>query len=131
MKKILVITFLTFLASSSFAGYFEDGEEALRTKDYSSALRKFKASADQGNSMANIKLGNMYDAGLGVTQDFFEAIRYYKLAARQGHVLGYVFVGAMYESGQGVSRNLAEAERWKSLARLCQSRNLKNCENLD
>jgi TPR repeat protein len=37
----------------------------------------------------------------------------------------------MYESGQGVPKDLVEAERWKSLARLCQSRNLKNCENLE
>jgi len=131
MKNILVITFLTFLASSSFAGYFEEAEDALKMKDYSTALRKYKYAAEQGNAMANIKIGNIYDAGLGVSQDFPEAIRYYKLAARQGHVLGYIFVGAMYENGQGVAKDLAEAERWKNLAKLCQSRNLRNCENLD
>lgn len=131
MKKFLTIIIFILQATSVFAGYFEDAEDALKIKDYPAALTKYKFAAEQGNPMAYIKLGNMYDGGLGVTQDYSEAIRYYKIAAHQGQVLGYIFVGAMYESGQGVAKDLSEATRWKNLAKLCQTRNLRNCENLD
>ena len=119
------------LASCATTNIYEDANQAYERKDYYSAMQKFKIASAQGNSMATIKIGNMYDGGLGVKQDFSEAMRYYKLAARQGHVLGYVFVGAMHENGQGVPKNLSEAQRWKDLARICQSRNPNNCGNLD
>jgi TPR repeat protein len=131
MRKTIVIFLLTFISTLSFSNDLADGNAALERKDYNLALQKFKSSAEQGNPNANIKLGNMYDGGLGVSQDLKEAIRYYKIAARQGHPLGFIFVGAMYENGQGVERNLREAARWKNLAKQCASQNMKNCQNLD
>ena len=130
MKKIITVLLVVNLISA-FAGDFEDAELALENKDYFTAIQKYKYSAEHGNSMAYIKLGNMYDAGLGVSQDATEAIKYYKIAAQKGHILGYAFVSVMYENGQGVTKDLLQAERWKNLAKLCVARNLKNCENLD
>jgi uncharacterized protein len=131
MKKFIITLLLTFISSLSHSSALEEGNAALDKKDYNLAFRKFQIAAEQGNPNANIKLGNMYDGGLGVTQDFKEAIRFYKIAARQGHQLGFIFVGAMYENGQGVERNLREAARWKNLAKQCASQNMKNCQNLD
>jgi len=131
MKKFIFTIICLLTINCTFAGPFEDGEAAMNSKDYATALIKYKYAAEQGNSMAIIKIGNIFDGGLGVKQDFAMAIKYYKLAARQGNVLGYIFVSAMYEAGQGVEKDLVEAERWKNLVRLCQTRNLKNCENLE
>ena len=131
MKKTLAIIASVMCISCATTNNFEEAEKAYETKDYSTAMQKFRIASEQGNSMASLKIGNMYDAGQGVRQNFQEAIRYYKIAARQGHPLGYVFVSAMYENGQGVTQNRAEAQRWKDLAKKCTAQNLKNCENLE
>ena len=118
---------LALNALNAFAGYYEEAEEAYKNKDFSTALTKYRIAAEQGNSMANIKIGILYDSGLGVQQDFSVAMLYYKTAARQGHVLGFLFVSAMYENGQGVSKDLVAANRWKQLAAACKEKNSKNC----
>ena len=126
--KIFIATIISIiLASCATTNIYEDANQAYERKDYYSAMQKFRIASEQGNSMATIKIGNMYDGGLGVKQDFAEAMRYYKLAARQGHVLGFIFVSAMYENGQGVPKNLVEARKWKDLATKCQALELKNC----
>ena len=130
MKIFYAILASIILASCATTNSYEDANQAYERKDYFSAMQKFKIASEQGNSMATIKIGNMYDGGLGVKQDFSEAMRYYKLAARQGHVLGFVFVSAMYENGQGVPKNISEARRWKELANKCQALELKNCGQL-
>ena len=113
---------------NAISGDMEEADEAFKKSDYQTALKKYKLAADKGNSMANIRLGNIYDAGLSVKQDFLEAMRYYKIAASQGHILGFVFVSAMFENGQGVEKNLSEAERWKKYARICLDKQTTSCE---
>lgn len=131
MKKSIIPILLSAISSFSYSGDLEDGDVALNKKDYVTAFQKFKNSAEQGFPFANIRLGNMYDAGLGVKQNLKEAMRYYKIAAQQGHPLGFVFVGAMYENGQGVEQDLKEAERWKHLLNQCALQNWKNCGNIN
>jgi TPR repeat protein len=50
-------------------------------QDYTQALIYYQKSADQGNSTAQEKLGEMYENGSGVTKDTSTAMEWYKKAA--------------------------------------------------
>ena len=92
------------------------GYELYEVKNYTEAIKYFKKSADQGYDSAQTSLGNMYRAGLGVTQSYSEAVRLYRLAADQGYAIAQYNLGTMYENGEGVTRNYSEARKWYTLS---------------
>jgi len=60
--------------------YLGDGVD----QDYEKAFNFFTQSADQGNSKAQLFLGECYDSGYGVTQDRAKAGQLFLKAAEQG-----------------------------------------------
>ena len=80
------------------------GQRALKSGDYATALSEFLPLANQGDSLAQVALGSMYDAGLGTPQNYKEATRWYRLAAEQGNVNAQGFLAFMYYRGRGVRR---------------------------
>ena len=58
---------------------FDEAEAAYDTKDYKTALEKYKQAAELGYAPAFAKTGVMYYYGYGVTKDIDEARRWYKL----------------------------------------------------
>ena len=73
-------------------------------------------AAEQGNAMAQINLGQKYDAGKGVPQDDAEAAKWYQLAAKQGDAMAQLLLGFRYEQGKGVPQDGAEAHIWYNLS---------------
>jgi flagellar biosynthesis GTPase FlhF len=69
-------------------------------------------AAEQGDSLAQARLGFMYERGDGVKQDYEEAIKWYRKAAEQGHSGSQNNLGNIYELGKGVPKDYAEAVRW-------------------
>ncbi|MGA2171757.1 MAG: tetratricopeptide repeat protein [Sedimentisphaerales bacterium] len=68
--------------------------------------------AEQGNTIAQAKVGGMYASGQGVTQNYEEAIKWFRKAAEEGHVLAQTGLGMMYAKGEGVAQDYAEALKW-------------------
>lgn len=62
-------------------------------------------AAEQGNAVAQAKLGVMYEEGKGVPQDYVQAVSWYRKAAEQGDAKGQSLLGFMYALGQGVPKN--------------------------
>ena len=118
MKKHLTALLITLAlcVGTAWAGDFEDGVAAHEKKDFTTAVRKYKSAAAQGNTSAQINLGFMYRNGQGVVQDYAEAMSWFKLAAAQGYAQAQTDVGYMYSEGQGVIQDYAEAVRWYKLA---------------
>ena len=56
-------------------------------KDNAEAVRWFQKAAAQGNPLAQVNLGWMYQHGLGVQQDSAQAAAWYEKAAAQGNSL--------------------------------------------
>ena len=79
-----IIGALVMLVQPVVAQDFQKGLEAFERGDYATALREFKALAEQGNAGAQNNLGLMYDNGQGVTQDDVQAHMWFNLAAAQG-----------------------------------------------
>ena len=96
---------------------FQDGMAAYRRGDYATAIRLWRALADQGNAAAQGNLGVMYHSGWGVPQDDREAARLYKLAADQEDAFGQRNLGLFYEQGLGgLPKDDREAARLYKLA---------------
>ncbi len=95
---------------------FEVGAEAHERGDYATALKEFRALAEQGDAGVQFILGSMYENGEGVPQDDAQAIRWYRRAAAQGLAPAQSILGSMYENGEGVPKDYVQAYMWLSLA---------------
>jgi TPR repeat protein/serine/threonine protein kinase len=79
------------------------------THEYPEALKWLRKAADQGNALAQVNLGRMYENGNGVPKDMVEAAKWYRKAAEQQNPWGENSLGCLYETGSGVEKNFAEA----------------------
>ena len=65
-----------------------------------------------GDASAEVKLGRMYENGLGVGRSYAYAIAWYQKAAAQGNTDAENNLGTMYQNGLGVQRDYAQAMVW-------------------
>jgi hypothetical protein len=77
---ILVLSFAAPVAAHPVSDA-KDGLAAYASRDYATALRLFHSLADQGNGIAQYKLGIIYFNGEGVTQNHAEAMKWFRKAA--------------------------------------------------
>jgi uncharacterized protein len=75
-------------------------------------LMWFRKAAEQGQSDAQVMLGNMYFAGQGIPQDYVQALMWVRKAAEQGQSDAQVMLGSMYENGRGVPQDYVQAATW-------------------
>ena len=95
---------------------FPAGFDAYNAGNYETALKIYRAAAEQGDIMAQFHLGGMYLKGQGVTQDYKQTVKWWRLAAEQGEDMAQFFLGQKYEKGKGVTKNLVIAHMWLSTA---------------
>jgi len=125
------------IAGNSFAGPYEDADQAVDKGDYATALRLYRPLADRGDSRAQYAIGRMYAKGQGVPQDAVEANNWFNRArdqakalaaynhgdfataatifqplAEKGQALAQYILGLMYANGQGVPERYAEGLKW-------------------
>lgn len=84
--------------------------------DYSQAYYWNSLAAEAGDSTAQLKLGDMYNNGLGLVEDDTQAALYYKLSADQGNEFAQVELGILYYKGDGVPEDFVLAYMWWNLA---------------
>jgi len=127
MRRILTgFVFILMLTGGAGADPFRDGMAAYERGDYSTALLLWQPLAEQGNAVAQYKLGFMYAKGLGAPQDYAEAVKWfrlaaeavkwYRLAAEQGNAKAQYFLGKLYAKGEGVPQDYVQAHMWFNLA---------------
>lgn len=71
------------LAGPAAAETSKDGLDAFNRGDFAMALRVMRPLAEQGDAIAMVTLGTMYEHGFGVRQDVVEAVRWYQRAVDQ------------------------------------------------
>jgi TPR repeat protein len=108
----LLLLLCMWAAGSAAAGPLEDGVAASRNGDYATALRLLRPLADEGNAVAQLNLGFMYNLGRGVPEDLAAAVSWYRKAAEQGNASAQNNLGTMYDTGQGVPLDQAAAASW-------------------
>lgn len=60
----------------------------------------------------SVRLGQLYEKGIGVQQDYARSAKLYEWAANRGNSAAQVGIGELYSSGQGVGRDAATAVSW-------------------
>jgi TPR repeat protein len=90
--------------------------KAFDERNYAMAAKLFRPLADQGNTVAQSKLGWLYNFGQGVARDYKEAEKLYRLAADKGDASAQMNLGEMYYYGLGVPQDYKEAIKWYRLA---------------
>ena len=125
MRKLLpILPTLAFLlcATEGWSADFEKGWYSYVRGDYSSALREWPPLAEQGNAIAKLMLGEMYDFGRGVPKVYVEAHKWLNLTAENGNDLG-AQLRDLLEKRMNPSM-IGEAQ---ILARECVKNNYKGC----
>lgn len=87
-------------------------EDSIFYKSYMSYWR----SAEEGDTEAQVKIGDYFHFGFGVKEDDKKAIEWYKKAAEQGSEEGRLKLGNMYRSGWGTEKDYKEAVKWYAKA---------------
>lgn len=85
---------------------------ALNNKAFMLELKSVKAKADNNESHAQNRLGEMYEFGQGVDRDLNQAVLWYQKAANQGLIVAQHNMGRSYNFGTGVAQNYSNAEVW-------------------
>ena len=75
-------------------------------------LERTKRQANEGDAMAQLRLGEMYNFGEGIPHDYKEAAKWYRKSAEQGQSKAQCNLGFMYENGRGVPQDYKEAVVW-------------------
>ena len=76
-------------------------------------IARIQRRAAHGDAEAQVDLGTLYEAGIGVVQDKTEALRWYERAAAQGNVYGQYLAGlALGRGGDGLQKNVDAAAAW-------------------
>jgi len=96
---IAIRTFAAFVLALNvapvFAGPLEDANTAERRDDYATAISIYRILANQGNAVAEQRLGYFYELGLGVKKDQLEAARWYSKAVEAGDERAAVFLSGI------------------------------------
>lgn len=113
---LTALLMLATVAAAAVAGPFEDAKEAYDKGDYPTALGLFRSLADQGDALAQQRVGLIYENGLSVPQDYAEAATWYRRAADQGFASAQWLLAVMYEGGYGVPQDYIQAHMWCNLS---------------
>jgi TPR repeat protein len=108
----VALAFMLLMGSPAFCSPLDDAQAAIDAGDYETARSLWLPLAQQGDALAQEKVGSLYHFGLGGEQDDEAAAAWYRKAADQGLAEAQYDLGLLYEQGRGVPRDPAEAARW-------------------
>lgn len=114
MRILTRITAFVTLSSAivcARADALQDAGEAILRKDYPAAVRLLEPLAQQGNALAQTRLGLLYYHGHGVRESDTEALRWFERAARQGQPEAQYHLGNLYAYGLVEPAGGADAHR--------------------
>lgn len=101
--------FLYTLSLLAWCGPLEDGIEAAKAQNFSSAEASWKQALSQGSMDAAHNLAGLYLSGILGPPNFNRALELFKQAATAGHIQSLVGLGYVYQNGVGTSVNIPQA----------------------
>jgi uncharacterized protein len=108
---VLASLMLVAVGRAAGAGPFDDAQEVRST-----AFQLFRSLAEAGDSIAQVRLGRMYEQGRSVPEDYALAALWYRRAADQGSKVAQWLLGTMYQRGYGVQQDYVQAHMWFNLS---------------
>jgi TPR repeat protein len=114
--RVLTAIVLWIISEMAVAGPLEEANSAYDKGDFGLARNFYTDLAIQGDRMAQLRLGVLYDEGKGGANDSREATRWYIVASAQGSSEAAYNLGRLYHDGRGVPQNFARAREWYYVA---------------
>jgi TPR repeat protein len=109
-RIIAAIIQLLSIAVPVLAGPLEDGLAAYKRGDHAAAMRILRPLAEQGDSMAETTVGNMYYFNFGdMPLDWLSAYMWYSLATAHGNKLAAFMLTQMIP--KMTQKEIAEGDR--------------------
>ncbi|MNM83954.1 Sel1 repeat protein [compost metagenome] len=94
-------------------GSIEAGSANPGVPSSNAAIARIQRRAARGDAEAQVDLGTLHEAGIGVAEDKAEALRWYQRAGEQGNVYGQYFSGlALGRGGKGLEKDVDAAATW-------------------
>lgn len=81
-------------------------------RNHKEAVPVIIEAAQNGDTYAQVTLGEMYETGRGVKRDYREALKWYKSAADADRAEAMVALGEMYRTGRGVPVVFGQAKAY-------------------
>lgn len=94
---------------------FLAGERAIEYRSYDEALVKLQPFAEMGFSLAEFRLGEVFEKGSMELRNFETALEWYKKAACHQFAQAFIRVGKLYAENVSVGVELVEAYKWSNL----------------
>lgn len=91
---------------------YEKGISCENIGNYVEASKWYHKAAEQEHGMAQLRLGDMYNDGIGVEENDEEAVKWYRKAANQGIAMAQNMLGRVHQEGCGVKQSDIEAVKW-------------------
>jgi uncharacterized protein len=108
-----LVTFaMAVLLSALLKADFATGSRAYEQRDYATALSEWTPLANNGNTDAQVRVGEMFENGLGVPPNYTKASKWYRRAAEKGDAHGAYRLGVLYLKGAGVPQDNTQAVKW-------------------
>jgi uncharacterized protein len=116
MRACLAAVLLLMTAEAVVAGSLEEAKTAFDKGDFGTAERIYDELSSQGDRIAQLQLGLMYDEGRGIPKRPQQAVRWFLVASSQGDREAPYYLGRLYQDGRGGPRNYARARLWYRVA---------------
>ncbi len=111
-----LVKFIRFTPSSSISPESSSSKNEDHFIYSPESLQRYLIPAEQGDAMAQLSLGVMFNEGIGVERDNVQAVKWLRKAADQGNMEAQFSLGLNYEFGLGVQQDYAEASKWFEMA---------------
>lgn len=111
LRCAVFATLLFCMPPGTHAG-LEEGKAAAKRGEFGEAAREFAEDARAGSPGAQLALGLLHGAGLGVAQNNAKAAHWFTLAAHQGSAHAQYNLALVLLAGIGAERNEQEGVRW-------------------
>ena len=85
---------------------------AHRSQDWTTARQLLLPLAEQGNALAQMLVGDLYQNGSGVAKDSALAFAWIRKAAEQGYAKAQALLAVMHQEGWGTPKNDAQGAVW-------------------
>lgn len=112
----LLLAALTSPTRIAKADPLSDADAAQTRKDYDAEMRILTPLAEDGNPIAQFRLGQMYEVGVGTPQDHRKAAYLFTKAAMADVPEAQWWLANAYHFGRGVPQNAFEEARWDEKA---------------
>lgn len=95
--RYAALIFMLLVCNTVRAGY-EDGAKAAKNGDFVTALREFMPLAEQGDSLAQFRVGGLYLNGAGVEKNKDIAFKWFLKSANNGNASAQLILASDYHN---------------------------------